>query len=217
MVVRRGSLVLGRGWSGWPLKVRPFMRSMSLLRLAILGEGLLVFIALGWGRWRGISFVFVPGANGSGGTGGMAEALLVGCLAAAVLGGANYYLLCGAPNLPGVRSIRRLYVEGLKPVFGNLSAMEIIAISVAAGVGEEMLFRGVLQPELGLVPASVIFGLLHMGDSGTLVFGCWVMIMGAALGALAIWSGGLLAPIVAHAVYDAAAMSYIRWGRGPRA
>ena len=180
------------------------MRSVSLLRLATLGEGLLVLIALVWARWRETVFVL----------GGATEGILIGLMTAVGLGAANYYLLCAAPDLAGVRSIRRLYVEGLKPVFGNLSASEITIISLAAGIGEELLFRGVLQTEMGLLPASVIFGLLHMGGSGTLVFGCWVMLMGGALGGLAIWTGGLMAPIVAHAVYDAAAMSYMRWGGG---
>jgi len=179
------------------------MGSSSLLRLALLGEGLLVLIALAWARWRGTSFVF----------GSTTEGVVVGCLAAAGLGAANLYLLCAAPEVPGVRSIRRLYVEALKPIFGNLSAIEIAVISLAAGIGEELLFRGAIQSELGLVAASVIFGLLHMGGNGTLAFGCWVMLMGGALGGLATWTGGLLAPIVAHAVYDAAAMSYIRWGK----
>ena len=179
------------------------MSSISLLRLAILGEGLLVLIALAWSRWRGTGLVL----------GDAAEGVLVGCLAAVGLCAVNYYLLCGAPELPGVRSIRQLYVEAFKPIFGNLSATEIVLISLAAGIGEELLFRGALQPEVGLLPASIIFGLLHMGGSGTLAFGCWVMLMGAALGGLAIWTGGLLAPIVAHAVYDAAAMAYIRRGK----
>ena len=178
------------------------MRSISLLRLAILGEGLLVLIALIWARWRQTSFIL----------GGAAEGVIIGSMAAAGLGAANYYLLCGAPDIAGVRSIRRLYVEGLRPIFRNLSATEIAVISLVAGIGEELLFRGVLQTEMGLLPASVIFGLLHMGGSGTLVFGCWVMLMGGVLGGLAIWTGGLLAPIVAHALYDAAAMSFIRWG-----
>ena len=178
------------------------MRSISLLRLAIFGEGLLVLIALVWARWRETSFIL----------GGAAEGVIIGSMAAAGLGAANYYLLCGAPDIAGVRSIRRLYVEGLRPIFRNLSAREITVISLVAGIGEELLFRGVLQTEMGLLPASVIFGLLHMGGSGTLVFGCWVMLMGGVLGGLAIWTGGLLAPIVAHALYDAAAMSFIRWG-----
>ena len=177
------------------------MRSVSLLRLAILGEGLLVLLALLWARWRQTSFILGSATQGA----------VIGTVAAVGLCAANYYMLCGAPDIAGVRSIRRLYVEGLKPIFGNLSPTEITVISLAAGIGEELLFRGVLQAELGLLPASVIFGLLHMGGAGTLVFGCWVMVMGGVLGGLAIWTGGLLAPIVAHAVYDAAAMSYMRW------
>jgi len=89
---------------------------------------------------------------------------------------------------------------------------DVMVISIAAGLGEELFFRGVLQPELGLVPASLIFGALHVGGRATLVFGGWVTLMGAMLGGLAIWTGGLLAPIVAHAAYDAGALAYIRWG-----
>ena len=87
------------------------MRSISVLRLAILGEGLLVLIALVWAWWREISFVF----------GGATEGVVIGSIAAGGLGAANYYLLCGAPDMAGVRSIRQLFVEGLKPIFGNLS------------------------------------------------------------------------------------------------
>ena len=179
------------------------MSPSALVRLALLGEGLLVMIALLWSGWRELPLVL----------GGTVDELAIGAGAAGVFGAANLYLLCWAPELPGVRSVRRLYVEALEPLFGRVSATQIAVISLAAGIGEELLFRGVLQPELGLVTASVVFGLLHMGGSGTLAFGCWAMVMGAALGGLAIWTGGLLAPIVAHAVYDAAAMSYIRWGR----
>jgi len=177
------------------------MRSVSLVRLAILGEGLLVLIALVWARWRQTSLIM----------GGVTQGVVIGAIAAVGLGAANYYVLRGAPDIAGVRSIRRLYIEELKPIFSKLSPVEVTVISLGAGIGEELLFRGVLQAELGLLPASVIFGLLHMGGTGTLVFGCWVMMMGGVLGGLAIWTGGLLAPIVAHAVYDAAAMSYMRW------
>ena len=176
-------------------------RSISLPRLAILGEGFFVLIALVWARWRETSFVL----------GGAVQGVVIGVVAAGGLGAVNYYLLFGAPDMAGLRSIRRFYAETLKPIFGNVSPTEITVISLAAGIGEELLFRGVLQAEMGLVSASVIFGLLHMSGASTVVFGCWVMLMGGVLGGLAIWTGGLMAPIVAHAVYDAAAMSYIRW------
>ena len=69
------------------------MLSISLLRLAILGEGLLLLIALVWARWRETVFAL----------GGATEGVLIGLIAAAGLGAANYYLLCGAPDLAGVR------------------------------------------------------------------------------------------------------------------
>ena len=190
-----------------PFFVNMLIRAWSLLRLALIGEGLLVFIAFTWSWWRDTDFVF----------GGTAKGVTYGLLMAAGLAVVNFYLLVRAPALPGVPSIRRLYVEVMQPVFGNLSVTEIAVISAVAGIGEELLFRGVLQSELGLFSASVLFGLAHMGGGGTLAFGCWVMVMGGMLGILAIVTEGLLAPIIAHAVYDAAAMSYIRWDRNERA
>ena len=179
------------------------MKAVSLVWLALLGEGVLVALALAWARLRGVPLE--PGSIQSG--------VLIGGVAAGVLGLANIYLLCRAPGSAPVRSIRRLYVEVFKPLFSGISITALVVISVAAGLGEELFFRGVLQTELGLVPASVIFGVAHMGGTGTLTFGCWVSVIGIALGGLAILTDGLIAPIVAHTVYDAAAMSYIRWSK----
>jgi len=39
----------------------------------------------------------------------------------------------------------------------------------------------------------------------------WVMVMGGVLGILVPLTGGLLGAIVAHAVYDGVAISYMRW------
>lgn len=45
----------------------------------------------------------------------------------------------------------------------NLSASIILALATAifAGVGEETLMRGVLQPALGIFPAALLHGLMH--------------------------------------------------------
>ena len=85
-------------------------------------------------------------------------------------------------------------------------------ISVLAGVGEEVLFRGAMQPEWGLIATSLIFGLFHIGGRLTMALGIWAACTGALLGWLTIATGGLLAPIVAHITYDALALSYLRWG-----
>jgi membrane protease YdiL (CAAX protease family) len=179
------------------------MAPQRLLMLALAGEGLLVAVAVVWSGFRDVPLTLGPIRRGLGG----------GVAGAGVLAVANGYILCRAPAVWPVRSIRRLFIESIRPLFDRVRPFDVVAIGVAAGVGEEFFFRGVLQPELGLVAASVIFGLLHTGGRDTLVFGVWVTCMGAALGALAIWAGGLLAPIVAHAVYDAGVLAVIRWGR----
>jgi len=53
-----------------------------------------------------------------------------------------------------------------------------------------------------------------MGGKGALAFGCWVALMGALLGWLAILTGGLLAPIVCHALYDVMSIAYTRFASG---
>ena len=174
----------------------------SLLRLALAGELLLVLLALGWARYRSLPL------NVAGGP--WPRDAAIGAGAAAALAIVNQGLLCRAPAVRPVRAIRRVYRDLLKPAFAGIGVREVVVISLAAGIGEELLFRGVLQPEIGLIPASLIFGALHTGGRGTLAFGCWVALMGAALGWLAAATGGLVAPIVAHALYDAAALVYIR-------
>lgn len=177
----------------------------SLLRLALGGEALLVLLALAWARYRDLPLAV--------GTGSPFRDLAAGVLAAGGLAVVNHWLLCRAPPLGPVRAVRRVYREMLKPAFVGIGAREVVVISAAAGIGEELLFRGVLQPEIGLLPASLVFGALHTAGRGTFAFGGWVALMGAALGGLAAATGGLLAPITAHALYDAAALAYIRRGR----
>ena len=186
-----------------PCQGAPWIMTRSLVVIAVAGEGALVVVALIWQRLRGIPL--------AAGAGEPWEEVLAGTATAVALALVNWYLLCGAPSLRPVTTIRRLYRDSLKPFFGGVGVVDLAVISVAAGIGEELLFRGVLQAEVGLVLASLIFGILHMGGTGTLAFGAWVAAIGGVLGGLAIWTEGLLAPMVAHALYDAAALAYIRW------
>lgn len=180
------------------------MTAGQLTTLAVAGESLLAVGAAAWICLRAIP------ASWTGGS--WVVAALAGLAAAAVLVAVNLALLCRAPDVAGVRSVRRLYRDTLRPLFATVGLRDVVVISVAAGVGEELLFRGALQAEAGLAAASVVFGLLHIGGRDTVVFGVWVMVMGAGLGWLAVVTGGLLAPIVAHGVYDAVAIAYCRWG-----
>ena len=177
------------------------MSANRLLLVAIGGETALGLGALAWIDLRGLPLDAGPPF----------KSVAVGIASAALFALANFYLLRRAPAVVGVRSIRRLYSEILRPLFAEIRAVDIVLIGLAAGVGEELLFRGAVQAEFGVVPASLLFGAMHIGGSGTVVFGCWAALCGLALGWLAVWTGGLLAPTVAHVVYDTLALAYIRW------
>lgn len=90
--------------------------------------------------------------------------------------------------------LRRDVVEMLGP----MTAPRAVTLAVASGVGEELLFRGGLLPWAGLIVSSVVFGALHIGPRlvGWTLF---AIAAGFVFGALAVWTGGVLAPAVAHA------------------
>ncbi len=79
-----------------------------------------------------------------------------------------------------------------------------LAIGISAGVGEELLLRGALQPRFGIVLTSVLFALLHTqyGFSWTVVglFG-----VGVLLG-IERKRYGTTAAIITHALYNTAAV-----------
>ncbi len=177
------------------------MNPDRLLVLALIGEGTLAAVALLWMWLRGLALDI----------GDPVGSLGLGLGAAVAAAGVNFGLFRYASTWPLVRSVRHLYDNLLRPMFAQIGLRDVVLISLAAGIGEELLFRGALQPEVGLVTASVLFGVAHLGGGGTVVFGAWAGLMGWLLGGLAIVSGGLLAPIVAHAAYDAMALAYIRW------
>jgi uncharacterized protein len=93
-----------------------------------------------------------------------------------------------------------------KPIRG-LALDEIVLLSGAAGIGEEVLFRGVLQPALGLWLASLVFGLLHALTPAYFILAA---IMGVYLGWLHASSGNLLVPIVVHWAYDVIALLILK-------
>ena len=177
------------------------MLAGRLLVVALAGEGLLTGVALAWIRLRGLG---VEAGDPIAGLG-------LGLVAAVLLALVNYAVLRLAPAIQPVRAIRRLCREMLRPLFATVRPLEIVGVSLAAGVGEELLFRGAVQAEFGLVIASVLFGLAHIVSRLWVAFGLWVAVMGFGLGGLAHAAGGLLAPIVAHAAYDAMAISFMRW------
>lgn len=136
-----------------------------------------------------------------------ALAVVAGVSVAALLAALNLWLLRRRAGL--WRRVRVAVDEVLVPTFSILGSRQIVVVSVAAGIGEELFFRGWLQPAFGLIAASLAFGLAHVAGSRMLAFGVWAAGMGVVMGSLAVATGGILAPVTAHACYDVLAFHYL--------
>ena len=116
--------------------------------------------------------------------------------------------------------IRQFCEEVVRPLFSPCSVVDLAVISLMAGVGEEMLFRGVLQeilsarlnPWLGLAAASVVFGFFHPITPGYIVLAA---AMGAYLGGLWLATSNLLTVSITHGLYDFLVLAYLadKWPR----
>jgi membrane protease YdiL (CAAX protease family) len=133
--------------------------------------------------------------------------VLIGAVVAAGLAAANLGLLERPTGL--WRPIRTAVYEVLIPTFTGLSRWQIVGLSVAAGVGEELFFRGFLQPLAGVVAASLAFGAAHVAGARMVAFGVWAAAMGFVLGGLVVATGGIVASMTAHACYDVLAFNYL--------
>jgi len=95
------------------------------------------------------------------------------------------------------RSIQQVSNQLLKNVNSLVPA---IALALAAGVGEEVLFRGALLPRLGNPAAALLFAVLHAQYAISLAT-LEIFILGLVLGMLRR-RAGTTGAIVAHTAYD---------------
>jgi membrane protease YdiL (CAAX protease family) len=117
-----------------------------------------------------------------------------------------------------IEGVRDVASQMLLQMFGGARAWQLALVALAAGTGEELLFRGLIQTGLanlvgppygwwgGLVAAAVIFGCCHW-LSGT--YAVLAALAGLYFGGLLLLTGSLWTPIVAHALYDYVAMIYL--------
>jgi membrane protease YdiL (CAAX protease family) len=105
---------------------------------------------------------------------------------------------------------RRLHGD-LRPVARELSLGQILLLAGLSSLGEELLFRGLLTPLLGVGLSALLFGLAHqMRGPSRWVWAGWAMGVGVGLGAIFAITGSLVGPLLAHAVVNAVNLSYLR-------
>jgi membrane protease YdiL (CAAX protease family) len=119
-----------------------------------------------------------------------------------------------------VRRLVSLAEDHLRPYLRGASAGGIVLLSFMAGIGEEALFRGVIQAGLaerlpGWIAVGIgafLFGAAHWL---TLSYALLAGMIGVYLGAVFLLTGNLLVPIVAHGLYDVVALSALARSQRP--
>lgn len=111
---------------------------------------------------------------------------------------------------PAYRHSADIYLElVIKPLVWP----DLIWLGLLPGLSEELLFRGVMLPALGLdltavIVSSCLFGVLHFSGSQQWPYVLWAAVVGVALGYSAMVTGNLLVPTLAHIVTNLVA-SYL--------
>jgi hypothetical protein len=100
-------------------------------------------------------------------------------------------------------SYRRSADYYLELVIKPLMWPDLVWLGLLPGLSEELLFRGVMLPAiglniLGLIVSSLAFGVLHLSGENQWPYVVWATIIGGVLGYLALMTGNLAIPIIAH-------------------
>jgi membrane protease YdiL (CAAX protease family) len=173
-----------------PLRPRRFPVGTALGLYSLLALAAVVWRALADGEpvWR------APGAGAAPGR-----------LAVHVLAGVAVGLAVVAVSRAWTRRTRtgQALARALAEALGPLSARSVWALALASGVAEEAFFRGALQPRVGWLAASVLFGLAHLVPRRDLApWALFAVAVGGLLGALFDATGDLAAPAVAHVLVN---------------
>lgn len=105
---------------------------------------------------------------------------------------------------------QRLHLD-LRPMAHGMSSVHIVLIAFFSSLGEELLFRGLLQPWIGVLPTAVVFGLCHqMPGQAKWVWVCWATAVGLAFGLIFAATGSLVGALVAHAVINGVNLTFLR-------
>lgn len=180
------------------------------------GQTVLVAVAVGAAMLANTpNYGFGPGISFS------SAAVLDGVVKTIPLAVLAYLLDFVEDKIPALQEVTSATQRSVMALLGGtwkpaIAVSASLALGLAAGFGEEMLFRGVLQYELAarlgetvsLGITSIIFGLLH---AVTPAYAILATIASVYFGYLYQSAGNLAVPITTHALYDVGALLYAHW------
>ncbi len=109
--------------------------------------------------------------------------------------------------VPSFRALKWAFAE----IIGRCSVFGVFYLSLLSACGEEILFRGGIQPTLGLFGTSILFGLLHVGPGGRLSsWSIWAILAGFLMGWLFESTQSLYPPMICHFAVNFISMLRLR-------
>jgi membrane protease YdiL (CAAX protease family) len=128
------------------------------------------------------------------------------------IGWLNHKMVLGAETQKWMKTMEEQAAKQIEFMFRKRTPSELflnlVFISLFAGIGEELFFRGVLQrlfikitrsPWAGIIITAIIFSAIHLQFFGFFPR----FFLGILLGALYWFSGSLWTAMLAHFAYDA--------------
>jgi membrane protease YdiL (CAAX protease family) len=164
-----------------------------MTRLALLFYGACIALAFLWGALAGRPWLLLLPVSPRG--------ALLGAVAGLGLGLA--VVLLTRALLRWSRLGRELF-DWFAGLLGPLTAGQALLLAALSAAGEELLFRGAMQPSLGLWLTSLVFALLHF--PGRLRLWPWTLsagLLGLGFGFIAERSAHLGGPLLAHFIINA--------------
>jgi len=179
------------------------MKQQELVLTVISVESLLFTVASAWGYFAHINPFHKIQFN--------TEDIILAVLNSFLLLAVNFLVInVFSKYIPFFRYLKEAYDE-ITPIAANITFPGAFIIAVFSGFAEEFLFRGIIQIQFGIIIASVLFGLFHIGSKKTLWYGIYAVIIGFYLGLLYHITGNLLVTIIVHCLNNFLALYYMRY------
>jgi len=175
--------------------------ALAFLIYAPLSVAAVAWARLGQDRWPwSLSWPWLGGAYEARLAASLALGLAVATLVVVV-----------TPWLVRRTTWARALVEELRPIVAELSSAEIAFLALVSGLAEELFSRGAMQPAIGLVTTSLIFGAVHTGPKRVFLWwAAWAFAMGLVFGAIFEATGVLWGAVLAHALINQRNMMFIK-------
>ena len=129
---------------------------ITIVNVTLLSEGALLLAATFWCFNTGLSLKdkLQP----------QLLSMLIGLGAGVLTAGSGFlslYLANRIKSLKWLADLKAIVYQDVAPLFTQLNLIDILLVAASSGLCEEVFFRGVLQLKLGILPASIVFGMIH--------------------------------------------------------